>query len=111
MDPRDQRALEQARDSARIAIGHLESGGPDWRADQKTIDAVAKRVEDSSEKLRRVSPAQQAAMPGVPWKAAKGIREILAHDYGTLDLDILEQTVRRDLPELIAAIDAEIGQE
>lgn len=109
MDPRDLRALEQARASARIAIDHLESGGPDWRNDQKTIDAVAKRVEEVSERLKRVSPVQQAVMPAVNWRAAKGIRDILAHEYAVLDLDILEETVRHDLPNLIAAIDAEIG--
>src|SRR3972149_6887207 len=81
MDPRDLRALEQARESARIAIDHLESGGPDWRNDQKTIDAVAKRVEEVSERLKRVSPVQQAAMPAVNWRAAAGASvPVLRHE-------------------------------
>jgi uncharacterized protein with HEPN domain len=82
---------------------------PDWRSDQKTIDAIAKRVEESSEHLKRVSPAQQAAMPDIPWKVAKGIREVLAHDYLRLDLDVLEITVDDDLPALITAIDGALG--
>jgi uncharacterized protein with HEPN domain len=109
MDPRDRRHLEFARTSARVALEYRRSV-LDWRGDQKTIDAIAKRVEESSEHLRRVSPAQQAAMPDIPWKAAKGIRDILAHDYLRLDLDVLESTLDDDLPDLIAAIDLAIGQ-
>jgi uncharacterized protein with HEPN domain len=108
MDPRDRWHLDLARTSARMALEYRRSV-LDWRSDQKTIDAIAKRVEESSEHLRRVSPGQQAAMPEIPWKAAKGIRDILAHDYLRLDLDVLEATLDDDVPALIAAIDLAIG--
>lgn len=47
-------------------------------------------------------------MPDIPWKVAKGIRDVLAHDYLWLDIDVLETTVDDDLPALIAAIDQAI---
>ena len=108
MDPRDRRHLDLARTSARMALDYRQSV-LDWRNDQKTIDAIAKRVEEASEHLRRVSPAQQSAMPEIPWKVAKGIRDVLAHDYLRLDLDVLEATLDDDVPALVAAIDHAIG--
>lgn len=87
----------------------MRSGGSTWRDDLKTIDAAAKRVEEVAENLRRVTPEQQAALPGIPWKQAKGMREVMAHDYDKLDLDILDDVISSDLPRLIAAIDAALA--
>jgi uncharacterized protein with HEPN domain len=105
MNERDRRVLEAARDAARIAIEHLRTGGPRWRSDRKTVDAAAKEVEEVSELLTRVSPEQQAAMPGIPWREARGMRTRLAHDYANVDLDVLEGVVLDDLPSLIAELD------
>jgi uncharacterized protein with HEPN domain len=102
MNERDRRVLEAAREAARIAIEHVRTGGPQWRGDRKTVDAAAKEVEEVSELLTRVSPEQQAAMPGLPWREARGMRTRLAHDYANVDLDVLEGVVSDDLPSLIA---------
>lgn len=56
----------------------MRTGGPNWPDDIKTIDAAAKRVEEVTEHLKRVTPEQQAAMPGISWKQAKGMRELMA---------------------------------
>jgi uncharacterized protein with HEPN domain len=109
MDDRDRQAMERAAHSARIAIDHVRSGGPTWRSDQKTVDAAAKRVEEVSEQLKRVSLRTQAALPGIPWREAKGMREVLAHDYGRIDVEILADVVETDLPALIVTIEAALG--
>lgn len=106
MNERDHAVMEAARDSARDAIEHVRTGGPGWRSDKKTVDAAAKRVEEVGELLKRVTPAQQAAMPDIPWRQAKGMRERIAHDYGKIDLDILEGVIKTSLPSLISQIDA-----
>lgn len=109
MEERDREALERALSSARIAIQHVRSGGSTWREDLKTVDAASKRIEEVSEQLKRVSPRQQAAMVGVPWKRAKGMREVLAHDYGKVDVELLADVVGNDLPMLIREIEATLG--
>jgi uncharacterized protein with HEPN domain len=109
MNDRDRAALEAARASARVAREHVRAGGPRWRDNQMVVDAAAKRVEEVGEILKRVSPARQAAMPGIRWRQAKGMRERIAHDYGRIDLDILEGVVETDLPSLIDQIDAALA--
>lgn len=106
MDDRDRKTMERAVESARIAIEHVRTGGPEWRSDQKTVDAAAKRVEEVSEQLKRVSLGQQAALPAIRWRDAKGMREVLAHDYGHTDVEILADVVDNDLRTLIVAIEA-----
>jgi uncharacterized protein with HEPN domain len=110
MDERDRRTMERAVESARIAIEHVRSGGPDWRSDQKTVDAAAKRVEEVSDQLKRVSLQLQAALPGIRWRDAKGMRDVLAHDYGHVDVEILADVVETDLPALIIAIETALTE-
>ena len=49
-------------------------------------------------------------MPGIPWKQAKGMRDMMAHDYDKLDLDILEDVITVDLPNLISEIEVALGE-
>ena len=41
--------------------------------------------------------------PAVPWKAVKGIRDRIAHGYFEIDPDIIFETVKMELPELLKA--------
>jgi uncharacterized protein with HEPN domain len=66
---------------------------------------VAKRVEELGELAKRVVPEVLAAIPGVDWKAAKAFREILSHDYGRLDVDVLADVVAAKLPGLLDAVE------
>lgn len=43
--------------------------------------------------------------PSIPWKEVKGIRDKIAHSYFDIDADIIFESVKNDLPELIPAID------
>lgn len=45
-----------------------------------------------------------AAMPGIPWKAIRGFRNIAAHQYGIIDFDDVYKTVTEDIPPLKAAL-------
>lgn len=41
----------------------------------------------------------------IPWKEVKGIRDKIAHGYFDIDADIIFESVKYDLPELLPAID------
>lgn len=109
MDERDRQLLKRAVDSARVGIAHFRGGGSNWRNDQKTVDATAKRVEDVGESLSRMSLEARAAMPDIDWKQAVGMRTHLAHNYANLDLDVLQDVIDNHLPRLITAIDAALA--
>lgn len=61
-------------------------------------------MEEVGELAKRVSPAVLASIPGIDWRGAKAFREILAHSYGHLDLDVLIDVVERRLAGLLAAV-------
>ena len=58
-----------------------------------------------------MEPEVLAAIPSVDWKAAKAFREILSHDYGRLDLDVLADVVETKLPGLVAGVEKALPDE
>ncbi len=71
--------------------------------DAKTQDAVTRRLEiigEAVKSLDNLAPDLLAGYPDVPWTSIKGMREKLAHDYDTVSVTILLNTVTRELPLL-----------
>jgi len=94
------------REHARQAIAWAREAGSRWVGDPKTVAAVAHAVGQVGEAARRVSTATRAVEPDVAWAAIAGMRNRIYHEYGSLDVAILRETVSRDLPELLKRLDA-----
>jgi uncharacterized protein with HEPN domain len=48
----------------------------------------------------RLSSALKKRFPNIPWHAISGLRNYIAHEYFSLDLDIVWQTVIADVLSL-----------
>ncbi len=89
---------------ATVALSYADEAGRNWHRDPKTVDAVCKRLEQIGELAKRVSPRALAARPQVDWRAVKGMREVLAHDYEEVDVDIVREVVDEHLPALLGVL-------
>lgn len=74
-------------------------------ADSEKQDAVLRRFEIIGEAASRLSAESQALFPGIPFRAMRGMKNIIAHDYGEVDLELVWKTVEVDLPGLIEALE------
>jgi len=63
--------------------------------------AVTRLLEIVGEAANRVSEAFRKRHPGIPWHQMIGTRNRLAHGYDDIDLEIVWDIVRNDLPPLI----------
>ncbi len=68
-------------------------------------DAVLRNLQTIAESTQRLSNGLRATEPEVPWRAIAGFRNVLAHDYLEIDLEVVWSVVEQDLPKLAAAVD------
>lgn len=73
-------------------------------ADEKTIDAVLRNLQIMGEAARHIPSNVEAQWPQIAWKEMRGIRHVVTHEYFSVDLGIVWQTVIHDLPRLIPAL-------
>lgn len=74
-----------------------------FEQDSRTQDAVIRSIEivgEAANKARTADPDFAARHPQVPWDAMYGMRNRIVHNYFEVDLEIVWQTVQRDLPAL-----------
>lgn len=68
--------------------------------DGRTQDAVIRNLEVLGEAAKRI-PAHIAALrPDIPWSRIGDIRNILVHEYHSIDPEIILDAARHDLPPL-----------
>lgn len=60
-------------------------------------EALTHRV---GEAVVRLSADVQRGHPEVPWRAIKGMRNLVAHDYGRIDHVVVWNALDRDFPQL-----------
>lgn len=100
--PRDEETLLDVAHAARQAIEFV--AGFDrarFEADPKTIAAVLHEITVIGEAVKRLSISFRQAHDGVPWSDIAGMRDRLVHNYDEVDLAVVWDTVRRDIPALL----------
>lgn len=76
----------------------------EFLADQLVQAAVIRCVEVIGEAARLVSEETRQRAPEIPWPLITGMRNVLAHDYGSVILDKVYEVVTEHVPELLARL-------
>ena len=74
--------------------------------DSQCQDAVMRNLAVIGEAVKKVPTSIRAQHPEVPWKEVAGMRDVLIHDYVSVDTTLVWDTVQRDLPILKSAVTA-----
>lgn len=80
-------------------------------ADTKTQDAVIRTLEIIGEATKGLSPTLRERYAEIPWKNMAGLRDKLIHDYFGVNLDIVWQIIRDELPSLGVQVAKALGGE
>lgn len=99
--------LEHARLTSDAAKGRSRA---DLDSDRVFRAACERLIEIVGEAASNVSQEFQTKHPDIPWRKIVGTRNILVHGYLQIDLDILWDIVRSDLPKLISQIEQALGR-
>jgi len=76
-----------------------------FKLNEEKYEAVNRKFEIIGEAARRLSPEGRNLFPEIPWKLVTAMRNILIHDYDDVDLDVVWDTVQRDIPPLVVRLE------
>ena len=64
------------------------------------VDGVVRNLEIVGEAVKNIPANVKDKHPDIEWKKIAGLRDILAHEYFGIDIDILWDIVENKLPDL-----------
>lgn len=65
------------------------------------LDSMLFRMIQISENSRKLSDEYKEKYTNIPWNAVYGFRNRIVHDYGNVDLNIVFETLKNDIPDLL----------
>ena len=77
----------------------------EFSGDKKTIYAVTKALEIIGEATQKLPDTLKNEYPDIPWKSMARIRDKVVHGYFVVDLPIIWNTAKKDVPSLKSLIE------
>lgn len=68
------------------------------------LDSMLFRMIQLSENAKKLSDSYKMNNSNIPWNAIYGLRNRIVHDYGSVDLNVVYETLKNDIPELLQVI-------
>jgi uncharacterized protein with HEPN domain len=78
----------------------------EFKTDRMRQSAVIREFEIIGEAVGKLPDELKMSSPDVAWQDIKDFRNLLAHEYFGVDLEIVWQVVQADLPALIRQVEA-----
>jgi len=78
----------------------------DFAGDAKTVDAVLMNFAILGEAVKHIPEEVKQRYPDVPWKKMAGMRDKLVHEYFGVQLDVIWETIKKDLPQVKPLVEA-----
>lgn len=77
----------------------------DLNANEVLLDSMLFRMIQLSENARKLSDEYKLMHGDIPWSAMYGLRNRIVHDYGNVDLKVVYETLKKDIPELLELLE------
>ena len=68
------------------------------------LDSMLFRMIQLSENAKKLSESYKMNNCNIPWNAIYGLRNRIVHDYGSVYLNVVFETLKNDIPELLQMI-------
>ena len=69
------------------------------------LDSMLFRMIQLSENAKKLTEDYKQKHNNIPWNAMYGLRNRIVHDYGNVDLNVVYETLKNDIPELLEMIE------
>ncbi len=76
-----------------------------FSGDRRTVDATVRNFEVMGEAARGIPEEIRQRYGNVPWSDVSDMRNVLIHEYIGVDLAIVWETIKSDLPPLVVELE------
>lgn len=109
MDDKDRALLSDIVTHAEEAIGYMKGVSPRrFRDDRRLQLAIERLLEIIGEAAGGLSEEARVSID-YDWRGVRGLRNVLANQYGSVDPDQVHRVVVKRLPGLVEKVRAETG--
>ena len=74
-------------------------------ANEVLLDSMFFRMIQISENARKLTEEFKQTRENIPWSALYGLRNRIVYDYGNVDLNIVYETLKVDIPDLLELLE------
>jgi uncharacterized protein with HEPN domain len=104
--------LRDILEAARLIAAYIErTSEVDFCANTQQQDAVIRRIEIIGEAAAHLTDETRAAIPELPFRKMRGMRNIVAHDYANVDLKIVWEIATAHVPEICRVLERFFGRQ
>ena len=98
--------LRDILQAARLIASYLKNTTEaDFLANSEKQDAVIRRIEIIGEATAHLTETTRQAIPDLPFRKMRGMRNIVAHDYANVDMKIVWEVGIAHVPEICAVLE------
>lgn len=98
--------IQKIRKDLEFIVAHMRDVDmEEMNANEVLLDSMLFRMIQISENAKRLTDEYKMSHPYVPWNALSGLRNRIVHDYGNVDLNIVYETLKNDIPELLELLE------
>ena len=98
--------LRDILNATRLIASYVQHTTEDqFTANTEKQDAIVRRLESIGEATVHLSDATRLAIPELPFRKMRGMRNIVAHDYANVNLRIVWEVATVHVPEVCAVLE------
>ena len=97
---RDKTYIEQIIDAIEKIEVYTKDGQEAFNKTEIIQDAVIRNIEVIGEVAKRISSVFKEQNSNIPWRKMAGIRDVLIHDYDSIDINIVWNVIVVELPQI-----------
>ena len=92
--------LEDILESVGLIEEYARDAGKErFDASLQVQDAIIRRLEIIGEAVRKIPAEYKDAHDDIVWKQIAGMRNVLIHEYSTVNMERVWETIEKDFPE------------